>query len=295
MQNVEWGDLPFLLALSRANTMTAAAKKLAVNQTTVARRLDALEESLGVQLVERRRDGITLTEEGWEAVRIAEEMEGAAMELERSLLGSSAELAGLLRVTTADMISVQHPELFASFAKAYPNIELELVTGYGVLSLSRREADVAIRLTNKPAENLFGRKLVRVEYALYGEKALVSSMGRAPVSTYPWLTWTKSSAAGVTERWMKKHVPNANIVCRLDSSLTMFSSVEAGAGIAFLPCAYGDASDRLKRLRPPEAGFGYDLWVLTHRDLAKTARVRAFLRHVGQYFDGLQPRFSGTG
>lgn len=291
---MDWGDLPVLLALSRSDTMTAAAKALAVNQTTVARRLDALEEALGVQLVERRRDGISLTEEGAAAARAAEQMEGVAIELERALVGGSTRLAGAVRVTTADMLAVHHPDLFTTFAEQFPEIELEVVTGYALQSLARREADVAIRLTPKPAEHLFGRKLGVAGYGVYGSRALVTEIGRrARLDRFPWLGWTKEVGAKGTEAWMKKHVPGARITCRHDTALAMHAAAAAGAGLLLMPCIYGDAHPELVRVRGPIPGLGYDLWVLTHRDLAKTARVRAFLRHVGEYFDARQGALAG--
>ncbi len=296
MQHVDWGDLPVLLALSRCDTMTAAAKTLGINQTTVARRIDALEETLGVQLVERRRDGISLTEEGIASARAAEQMEGVAIALERALVGGSARLAGTVRITTADMIAVGHPDLFSSFARKFPDIELEVVTGYAVQSLARREADVAIRLTPKPAEHLFGRKLGRLEYGVYGSSALVAEVGRRTrLDRYPWLGWTKEVGARGTEAWMKEHVPDAKIIGRHDTALPMHAAAADGAGLLLMPCVYGDAHPELVRLRGPIDGLGYDLWVLTHEDLARTARVRAFLRHVGEYFDERRGALSGRG
>ncbi len=274
--------------------MTAAAKTLAVNQTTIARRIDALEETLGVQLVERRRDGISLTEEGVAAARAAEQMEGVAVELERALIGGSTRLAGTVRVTTADMIAVGHPELFTSFAARYPDIELELVTGYALRSLAQREADVAIRLTPKPAEHLFGRKLGCIEYGVYGPRSLVAAVGRrARLDRYPWLAWTREVGAKATDAWMAKHVPHAAIVGRHDTALAMHAAARAGAGVLMMPCVYGDAHAELVRLRGPIDGLGYDLWALTHRDLARTARVRAFLEHTGDYFQHRRDALAG--
>ncbi len=288
---MDWNDLSILLAVSRCGTLTAAADKLSVNQTTVARRIDALEESLGTQLVERRRDGVRLTDEGRAAAAQIEQMEGIAMSLERSLLGTNTQLAGSLRVTTTTELAVNYPDLFARFAADYPHIELEVFTGYEVRSLARREADIAIRMVDRPKPPLFGRKLFRFEYGVYGARSLVSKIGkRKSLGSFPWVSWVKSSTARLTERWMKKHAPTADVVCRFDSALAIDAAVRRGVGIAFMRCAYGDLEPDLVRLRGPEPGFGYDAWVLTHGDLANTARVRAFMEHTGRYFDAIRKR-----
>ena len=156
---MNWDDLRILLAVSRAETMTRAARRLGVNQTTVSRRIQALEEALGVELVVRSRDGIALTEAGRQAAHAVEGMELVAHDVERSLIGGDAQLAGVLRVTTIDLIAHYHPDLFASFAAEYPAVELEVTVGFDQRSLAKREADLAIRWTHRPSEGLFGRKL----------------------------------------------------------------------------------------------------------------------------------------
>lgn len=274
--------------------MTEAAVLLAVNQTTISRRLKALEGELGVQLVARRRDGIDLTEAGREAARAAEVMETVAHDLERSLVGTDTELAGSLRVTVTDQLTTYLPDLFTSFGTRYPRVELEVEASAGARSLARREADVAVRWTLQPDEGLFGRKLTRVEYALYAAGSLRSRLGpRAKLSRYPWVAFTESSRARLTEAWMRTHVPDATIVCRYTDALSLHAAIRAGSGIGFMPCAFADPDPGLVRLRAVERGFGYDLWCLTHPDLSATARVRAFLAHAGEYFDARRDLFRG--
>lgn len=285
---MNWNDLTILLAVARSSTMTEAAQSLNVAQTTVARRLTALEEALGVQLVDRRRDGVTLTEDGRDALRSAEQMEGLAFELERALLGGSERLAGRLRVTTVDMITHYHPELFAEFARAYPNIELEVQVGYAVRSLARREADLALRFAARPEGHLIGRRLARAEYAVFGCPSIADP--ERSLAEHPWVTWSESAGAKLSERWMKRAVPRPTIVCRYDTALALHAAVQAGVGVGLMPCIYGRD---LVQLSEPILELGYDLWALSHEDLATTARVRAFLDHVATYFTALRPAFAG--
>ena len=291
---MNWNDLAILLEVSRAKTMSQAARRLGVNQTTVSRRLEALEASLGVSLVMRRRDGIGLTDEGEEAARAVEVMETVAHDLERKLVGSDVELAGRILVTTHPMLTNYHPDLFTSFAARYPAVELEVEAGANPRSLARREADVAVRWTLGPEEELFGRKLVTAEYALYAAKKLERSIGRrARLSSYPWLAFTERSRARLIEAWMTSNVPSASVACRYEDALSMHAAIRAGCGVGFMPCAYADPDPELVRLRGVQPGFGYDIWCLTHNDLSRTGRVRAFLAHAGEYFDQRKRLYAG--
>ena len=291
---MDWSALPILLAISRSDSLSAAARSLGVNQTTVSRRLDALEEAMGCRLVERSTSRLSLTEAGEVAVLMSEQMETIAIDLKRQLLGGDARLSGTLVVTTTDTLALYEPLLFSSFSEKYPEVNLELKTGYHHSSIQRREADVALRWTNEPDETLFGRKMVRAHYALYGEKNLIKKIGRrAPLQQFPWLAWSPDSGPRITERWMRANVPEARVVAFYDSAVAMHAAIASGAGIAYMPIAFGDAWDELIRISDIEESFGYDIWCLTHPDLASTARVRAFLSHAAEYFKSHQQRFSG--
>lgn len=290
---MNWADLRILLAVARARTLTAAAQTLGLDQTTVSRRLEQLEESVGSPLLIRDRKGVQLTSAGERLVRAAEQMETAVVDAERAIVGRDQNLAGTLRVTLPDMLAQHHADLFADFVDHYPGLQLELSIGYTQRSLARREADVALRFTRKPEAQLFGRKLVRFAYAPYAAPALVNRVGtRAPLERLPWLGWDPAVGARATERWMRKHVPRATIVARFDAGPALHAAVTAGLGAAIMPCVYGDAAG-LMRLRPPFPELGYDLWVLTHEDLRRTARVRAFIEHAAHYVEARRRDFEG--
>jgi len=274
--------------------MLGAAKQLGVDQTTVSRRLRALEAALGVQLVVRHRDGVDLTEAGLQAARSGEVMETVAHDLERELMGTDVEIAGRLRVTTLGLVTEYHPDLFSSFHDRYPAVGLDVEVASSQRSLARREADVALRWTSSPDPGLFGRKIARAEFALYASKKLQRSVGvRARLRSYPWVAFTVASQASFFERFMMEHAPDADVVCRYDHSLSMHAAIRAGVGIGFMPCACADLDPKLVRLRPVEPDFGYDIWCLTHPDLRGTGRVRAFMTHVAEYFDARKDLYAG--
>lgn len=290
---MKWDDLAILLAVSRSGSMTEAARRLSVDQTTVSRRLRALEASMGVALVVRERHGVSLTPAGVQAARFGEQMETAVHDLQRSMLGVDAELAGRLRVTTVEVVTHYHAELFTGFAQRYPDIELEVEASIPRRALARREADVALRWALAPDEGLWGRKLVHAAFAIYATCALFEAHnGR--LEALPWVVGVTERRATFPERFLRERLPAARIVCRYEDSLSVHAAIRTGAGAGFMPCAFADPDPRLVRVGEiwPEAGF--DVWCLTHPDLRATARVRSFLEYAGEYFGARRGLYAGA-
>jgi DNA-binding transcriptional LysR family regulator len=285
MQDLNWDDLRFFLAIARSATLSGAARKLQVNQTTVTRRLESLETMLGARLFDRSPGGVIPTSAAADILQVAERVEDNVASIERKLIGQDMRLVGELRVTTIDMCAYHDAALFESFIDHYPEIELELSVGYIARNLTRREADVAIRWTDKPPEHLVGQQVASAQYALYAATALLQRFPKnAALSDYPWVDWDIANQARVTAAWMQKNVPDARIVCRYDMALALHAAVRTGIGVGFMPCAYGDIDADLTRVRPVESGFAIGIWLLTHPDLRSTARVRAFMQHAATYF-----------
>ncbi|MDH5674299.1 MAG: LysR family transcriptional regulator [Myxococcales bacterium] len=290
---MNWADLHILLAVARTDSLTAAGRSLGLDQTTVSRRLGRLEEALGASLVVRSRDGHALTPAGERLVRAAELVETTVLDAERDLLGRDRELQGRLRIASADILVQHGAALMGSFIERYPQVELEVTSGSTQRSLSRREADVALRFTAKPEPQLVGRKLVRFAYAPYAAEVLVKRIGRrARLDRFPWLGWDSSLGARGTERWMAKHAKAAKVIARFDAWAALHAAAVAGLGAAIMPCVYADSSG-LIRLRRPVDELGYDLWVLTHEDLRRTARVRAFIEHAAAFMQARRRAIEG--
>lgn len=291
---MQWDDLRYALALERGRSLSAAAKSLGVNHTTVGRRVEALGQDLGARLFDRTPGGFVPTRAGDDILAVAVRVENELLELDRLVLGRDARLSGTLRVTTIDAFAMQHCEIFAAFCRRYPEITLETVISNTPQSLTKREADVAMRLSNSPPQNLVGKRLGRMEFAPYAATSLIESRtDPTDLESYPWMAWDEKLNARLTEEWLKKRVPRAHISVRLDSAATNLSFLCAGIGAAFAPCLWGDAHSELQRLQDPEPNFGLDLWLLTHPDLRHTARVRAFIEHMDQQMAPLGVRMSG--
>lgn len=281
---VNWDDLRYVLAVARERTLTRAAKRLGATHTTVGRRLRGIEESLGARLFDQTPDGFVLTAAGAEVVRIAERVEGELMSLESRVMGGDARLEGPLRVATMDMLFRRYHAAFSSFIERHPHVELTLASSDTEVSLSRREADVALRMTNTPPEHLVGRKVDRVEFAVFASKALVARMGpHATCADYPWLGWDERLNTRWLEVWLAQHAPGARIAMRLDvGTFVVKEAVAAGVGAHFLACFEGDADPELVRVGPVEPAFTRDVWLLTQRELKENSRVRAFMDHMSQ-------------
>lgn len=281
MDTVDWDDLRYVLAVSRDQSLSRAATSLGVTRTTVGRRIRMFEERLGVRLFDRTPDGFTPTVAGQDISVVAERMEVDVLSLESRVLGRDAQLSGALRVSTLDFLFAAHCKAFSTFSDAHPSIELTVNVKDEAVSLVRREADVALRITNNPPEGLVGRKVARMRFAVYGSRELVERIGPdAEYADYPWLGWDdriKSELDG----WMRRHAPGARVVLRTDGNpMVIKRAIEGGIGVHPFSIVEAEAQPGLVRIGPIIEEFSRDLWLLTLPDLRTNVRVRAFMDHM---------------
>lgn len=297
-----WDDLRVFLAAARGGSSRAAAEALGINQSTVSRRMRSLEERAGVRLLDRSSTGFSLTEAGAELLELAEGMERAVSEVERRLHGRDLELEGSVRLSLPDFLLSGVAAHLASFATDYPRIEVELIVDNGFVNLTRREADLALRLAASPPEHLVGRRVASLAMAVYGAAGYVDALRvRGAVEDQlraaAWVRWDEPWQGSPPERWIDAHAPGAPIRSRVNTSAAHSELLAAGLGLGIAPCFSGDTDPRLVRLVDGEGAsleFGFGLWILTHADLRTTARVRALMRHLGDALAAQRPRFAGT-
>lgn len=270
---MNWDDVRVFLAAEREGTIAGASKALGVSRSTVNRRLDALESAAGVTLFERGPEGLTPTDAGFQLLPVARRMEEEAHAATRVFAGRDVSISGRLDVTLFDAAGDVFAPVFAELAFSYPEVELHCTISNRPFSLRRREADLAIRGTNRPSEELFGVQLGRMEYAVYGTAAVVS--GRNP----PWILWDEALGATGTEEVARKMGDPLRVVARVDSQYQMNELVCAGAGLGLLPVSIGGRRPELLPVGPvPYPLMGLDVWALTHPDLRRAAKVRAVMR-----------------
>jgi DNA-binding transcriptional LysR family regulator len=300
---LEWDDLRYVLALHRAHTLSAAAEALASTHTTIGRRLRAIEERLGVRLFDRTPEGYVATPAGDDVARVAARLEEDVLALEARVLGRDVRLEGELRVATMEMLLRHHHTLFASFVAKHPSVQLTVCASDREVSLVRREADVALRLTGSPPEGLVGRRVGRLEFAVYASRALARRIARdqgsreqgarrgesPPLASFPWLGWDLRLGTPWLDGWLAQRAPGARIVARFDVATSAWHDLVAqGLGVHFLPTNEGDSDRRLVRVSDVATEFGRDLWLLTLPELRTTPRVRAFLDHAAATLTGAE-------
>lgn len=279
---MDWDDLKYFLAVQQGGSISAAASRLQVNHSTVLRRLARLEEALGARLFERLTTGYLLTSTG-EA--LAADLAGLREQVdtaERHVMGQDQAIRGTIRITSTDTLFASLlTGLLAAFRALHPQVQLELVMNNALLSLTRREADVAVRGSNHPPEHLVGQRVGRLQTAPYASHAYLAEHRNRPDWTernwpqYDWIGPDTSLSHLAQAHWLSTHVPTSCVVARSDSLVGMVQCVRAGMGVAMLLCPLGESEPSLQRLSEPDPSLDIEVWVLAHPDARRVARVRA--------------------
>jgi DNA-binding transcriptional LysR family regulator len=275
-----WDDLRLVKAIRDAHSLNGAAKILGLNHSTIFRRLVALEEKLGVRLFERGRDGYSATAAGAEMAALADRMAEDITEFERRVAGRDVEPSGQLRITTNDTILMHLlTPILASFRTVHAAISLDIIIGNEALNLSRRDADIAVRATDRPPETLVGRRIAGIAWAKYGPAPAHSrSDGSA---TAAWVGYGDNLSTVAALRGLYAATPADQIVYRVNTVLGAAEAIAAGIGCGFLPAFLGDRVPGIVRIGAAICDLGGSLWLLTHPDLRHAVRIRAFMDHVG--------------
>ena len=280
--DLSWDEFRLVKAISDSRSLGGAAEVLGLNHSTVFRRLGALEAAVGARLFERSRGGYEPTTAGAEMISLATKMADSIVEFERRVAGRDAKPTGHLRVTTAEAIG-QHflPAVLTQFQDQNPGVVIELILADHILNLSRREADVSIRLTDDPPETLVGRRICAVRWATYCRRDLLASLEPSIVDSAPFIGFAGHWGHPAARRWIETQVRPGRIAAKVNSLHSIRELTARGFGAALLPCFLGDPSPTLARIGQPHAELDVGLWILTHSDLRRSARVRAFMDFAG--------------
>ena len=282
---MNWDDLKVLLALSRDGSTRKAASTMGVSNTTVMRRLDSLEEQIGGRLFNRTPDGYVPTALGDQLLPTAKEVEHTLIEAERHVSGRDSELSGRVKLSLPAVPVTHISESVAEFALDYPRIELDLSVSDDQVDLARREADIAIRglpKDKRPPRDIVGIKIGRISLGYYVHKALLSEAARGQRE----LTCIRAShnvlnlgdlpapeALGLESRHL------------IDGLTPRMVAVTHKLGVAALPCFLAAQHPDLILLPGvPSAHWGH-VWILYHKDLRQSARIRALFRHLASLAD----------
>lgn len=292
-------DLFLVREIARTGSVRLAAERLQVHQSTVFRRLAALEELLGLKLFERREEGYLPTVAAEETVKLAVQMEDGLINLGRKLAGQDPRPAGVVRLTTTTtlMQGLLAP-ILVRLRRNHPEITLEMRLSDQFLPLDRREADVALRPTNAPDGNLVGRHLADIGVAPYINRNLLAEMNlRSPernLQRLPWIIFDDSLSHLPAAHWAQREIPDVIPVMRVNSISAALEAAASGLGAAMLPCFLIRDRHELVKISAPAPENISQLWLLTHSDLRRVPRIRAVMDYLAGEIVGHKNRLAGA-
>jgi molybdate transport repressor ModE-like protein len=273
-------DLKLIRAVGASGALTAAARQLGLDHSTAFRRLGSVEQRLGARLFERARDGYTPTVAGEAALTAATRILGELGDIEHRLAGEDFRPSGTVRITTTDTLVALATSVFAALRAQQPEITIELVVSNSFFTLTKRDADIAVRPAADPPDNLVGRRLAALATAPYAATDYLARHPRTEISQHDWVGTDETLQHLPSARWLSSHVAQNRIVYRANSLLALHMAARAGMGVAALPCYLGDSEPGLRRVHPPLAELEVSLWLLTHPDLKRVAKIRTVLDFV---------------
>jgi len=288
----DWDSLRVVLHIDRAGGLSGAARVLGVTHATISRRLARAEEAAGVSFFERLPAGLRLTSAGRAVLEHAERVEAETHGLERALMAEQPGLSGPLRVTVPPLLmSAPLTAQFGAFLREHPGIELHFVGDNAPLNLHRREADVALRVSARPPDTLWGRKVTEQSAGYYASPDWLAQhpLGQgdlgADVPVVSFTAWPEPIPEG-----LRRTCPRARVALRVDDMVLALRLVRQGLGVTRLPKVIGEEQGlaRVERLTwepyPP-------IWLLTHPELRAVPRVEALMAHLGTAMKRLKSEY----
>jgi DNA-binding transcriptional LysR family regulator len=281
----DWNDLKYFLSCSRAGSLAGAGRLLKVDETTVGRRLAALEHALGARLFDRTSDGFVLTSTGERLLDKAVQVEAMTLDLERQATGADVKLEGVVRVATTETLQVMFlARHLARLRASHPGIVVEMVGGLPTGNLLKRDADLAVRVGATPTQqSLIARRLGAFSWGLYASRTHWKRKGKArrrlSLDGQSVIGYCDELAQSSGAHWLEKHAGKATVVFRTNSILAAAQAARGGWGVAILPTFAGSENSELVRLNATPL-CSTNVWLALHVDLQRNARVRAVIEHL---------------
>ncbi|PRG77679.1 LysR family transcriptional regulator [Burkholderia multivorans] len=272
---VDWENIRHFVAVARIGTLSGAARVLEVDHATVSRRVSALEDEVRTRLVERLPRACRLTPAGQRVFELAQAMEENAYAIERFLDASHASLSGKVTLSAPPVLVasflVKH---MADFRSAHPGVQLSVSGQARHVSLSRREADIVLRLVRPEEPTSVVRKLGRMPFDLYASKSYPHLHNPA---AWEFIVYDAAFAGMPQQQWLLRVAKGRPVACEISDITGHLAAAQAGAGVAGLPCFLADADANLQRIEHDGERFSRDIWMAVHRDLRRSPPVRAVM------------------
>lgn len=278
-------DLDVVLSVVRSGTLADAGERMGVDASTVFRAIQRVERGLGQPLFERSRSGYMPLELAQSLMESAEQIE-AALESARATAQTLPEqVSGTVRMTTTDTIlnGLIAPTL-VPLHSAHPLLEYEIHTGNELVSLNRRDTDIAVRVTSHPPQHLIGKYVGPIRVALFASKSgAVQQYSDVMESKCQWIAPDDALPDHPSVTWRKRHLPKAVPAYRVDSILTVLEFVALGLGVGILPVFLVQGRSDLVQLTEVIDACQTDLWLLTHTESKHSRRVMTVFAHLSQH------------
>lgn len=287
---MDWNDLRFFLEVARAGTTLGASKTMRVSQSTVARRIVALEEALGLELFEKLQSGYALTEAGTALLPAANQAEASIATFQAQASSNLRGLSGVVRLTTNETFAGHFlVRALREFRAAYPAIRLELITGDRLLDLAAGEADVAVRAGPRPVQGeLVGKRISNDGWSIYCTHDHAQQFGVPrnvdELKGHPFVGIDRAAQGGPLLDWVVKHVREEDIALRQTSIAGILSGIEAGMGLSVMSDFLLDHNPKFIKCFPLDVEMDSEIWLITHERLRHVPRVRAVMDFLGGFF-----------
>lgn len=289
-----WNDVRYLIAVSESGSTLAAARQLRVSQTTVARRISALEGKLGLILFERRAAGYQLTDQGRALLPTALELQRGAERLSEAAQASVRELGGVVRITMPEIYATTiFAPMLRDFHRAYPAVRIELDTTDALRDLAAGGADIALRLCVRPeGSGLVARRVAIDEWSVYCSLSYASERGqprnRRDLANHVLIAGGEPAMRRHYREWLAINGLEEAVAMEHDTAVGILAAVRAGAGVAAMPCLVADQEAELIRCLPSMPQHDRGLWLLVHERSRGVPRMRATLNFVAQRLAGMR-------
>ena len=280
---LDWNDLRYFLAVAGEGSTLAAGRRLRVSQTTVARRIAALEDAVGFPLFEKRQAGYALTPAGEQLVERARSVESAATAFSEAAAAEQRDTSGTVRITTQDIFAVTLlAPMLRELHERHPEIMIELDDSQDFRDLSEGEADIALRsAVGELGAGVVGRRLGPDDWTLYCSRDYAAQHGvprtRAELKNHAFIGGGGPKLWRAYSAWLHDLGLDDRVIMHHASAMGMMSAIRSGLGIAVLPCVVADADPDLVQCVPPRDGHNRTMWLVTHERVRRSPRVRTVI------------------
>jgi len=276
----DWNDLRAFLAVVRTGRLTVAALRLGIDHSTLSRRIVGLEQALDVRLFDRLPTGYVLTSAGESLVAEAEHVESRMIRIASQLSEAGERMRGSVRLATPEGLGTYFvARHLRSFAERHPEMTIELISNPGIVSLTKREADIAVTMSRPQKGPLRARRLLDYEYGLYASRTYLAlrpaPATRAQITSHRLIGYIPDLLPTPAHDYLKEIVDDPVVDLQVSNVLTQLAATLDGFGLCVLPCFMASRHTNLVRLLPTEVCFTRSYWLVTHAEMRAPARIRA--------------------